>query len=602
MTVSMFPNSQNSNTNNKDFREQPINDGSRGIALKLETLSATYNNLLRQYNQASRNYIDYLHQQSNTPCGAYGPESTDISQSCYNHIWQNVNCTTQAPNVSPNSTLDELVGNAWQIATQTDYNSRETCYGSSGNAYIILGIGTDGRLYSRQGLDAPWQIINDNTYECQGISTMNNGQGLLGIGGYYIYQKSNYLSNWTGPVNNGCCVTSVAMSKDGTVVGVGLNNLLWSKPNLNGNWTQTSSSSEWVTYVCIAPDDSIFVVGGGGTIWKKKSYLNLPSQTWEYQGDNSCCVKAITIAPDGTFIAVGMDDRLYTKANYQDLSTPWQGPHDSENSSCCVTSITTVANPNYNSSQYNRTTKPNYNVGQQPLTSIGGQVFWGTGQAGSQSVYTDVNTVGECQALCSSTNNCTGATFNPTAHGQPMCWLRTGESKPIVGLDTDNAIIPKGVAMLNIMENINQQLIDINTQILDSVEKGEPVYNNEVISREQKAQELLQNYKSLQSEREKILKKVNEYEGLNQQHDDGNIMINHNYYSFILLFALVIGCIFILYKFSGSSTGSSVPVSPVLQSGGELGKSTYYVIFVIILVSLFIKYYPTISNFFAKLL
>lgn len=596
----MFPNSYNKDLNNKDlnnkdlsdqdFSVKPINDGSKGVVLNLETLSATYSNLLVQYNKASKNYISYLKQSSNTPCGRYGAESTGISQACYNYIWQNANCTTQTPNVSANSTLDSLIENAWQTATQTDYNSREKCYGNSGQPYTIIGVGVDGLLYSRQGLDGPWTLISDNTNGCIAICTINDGQGLLGVGGdYNVYQKTNYLSNWASAGNGSCCVTSVAMGQDGMIVGVGLNNVLWSKFGLGGDWNQTSSPGEWVSSVCIAPDGSIFVVGGGGTIWKKNSYLNLSSQQWQYVADG---VIAMTIAPDGTFIGIA-ENQLYTKANYQDMSSPWQGPYNSENSSCCVIGIATVANPNYNASDYNTTSQANFNI-DQPLTAIKGQAFWGSEQAGTQNVYTDIKTVGECQALCSNTDNCTGATFNPTAHGKPMCWLRSGEGQPIPGLETDNAIIPQGKNLLNIMENINQQLIDINGQILHNINNGQPAYNNESASREQKAHELLQNYKSLQSEREKIVKMVNDYENVNQADVDGNIMINTNYYSFVLLFALVIACIFILYKFSSSPSSLS---GENFQKGGELGGNVWYIIFLIIISILLVYYYSKVSTF-----
>ena len=282
---------------------QPDNSS---ITMDLENLKQEYSNLLIQYKSAVADYVNYLNVQSQQPCGPYTSNSKGIDQKCYEHIWSKAGCG--AGNVQPNAstswaqgqTLNGLINDSWLWATMTDYTHRMGCYGNPGNSYIIIGVGTDGFLYSKQGLDAPWQRIYDNTNGCKGICTMNDGKGLLGLGGYDVYYKNSYLENWIGTIQNPCCVISVAQAQDGTVVGVGTDNKLWSKSSLNGTWSQTASPGEWCAAVAIAPDGSIFVVGGGNQIWKKNSYKNLTSQNWQSMG--SCCVKSITIAPDGTFI------------------------------------------------------------------------------------------------------------------------------------------------------------------------------------------------------------------------------------------------------------------------------------------------------------
>ena len=445
---------------------------------------------------------------------------------------------------------------------------------NAGESYIIIGIGMSGDLWSRQGLNGAWNLINDNSDGCQGICTMNDGKGLLGIGGDNIYTKTNYTANWTGPIQNPCCVTSVAMGQDGTVVGVGTDNVLWTKPNLNGTWTNSSSPGEWVSYVTIAPDGSVFVIGSGNQIWKKNSYQNLPSQSWISQG--SCCVIAITIAPDGTFIGVGDDNQLYTKASYKDLSTSWQGPYSSQNSSCCVTGITTVIN--------------------SEMISIPGNVFWGSGQAGSQSVYTG-GTLEQCQALCSSTTNCSGATYNPTAHGQPMCWLRSGEGQLAPGLDTDNAIMPQNEEYLLTIESINNKLIATNQQIQQIIDQSEPIYNSIQTKNQEKNKELVKNYIQLTDEREKIAKMVKKYEDLDESQIQGELKITQNYYSYILLVIVAIGIVAILYKFSNVFTGGEETGEQTgEQTGGELSENTSVFLLIIIVVILLANYYTTIAT------
>ena len=566
---------------------------SNSIALNLETLSGQYQNLLIQYEQAVANYINYLNQEASQPCGEFNSNSTGINQRCYQYIWQQSGCgagTAQADastTWAQGMTLDGLINDSFLWSTMTDYNHRMGCYGNPGNTYIILCVGTDGNLYSRQGLDAPWQRINDDSNgNISSICTGADGQTIICTNVVNdIWIKPSWdAPNWQGPVQNPCCVMSVAQGQDETIVGVGMSYALWSKANLNGNWSQTASPGEWISSICIAPDGSIFAIGQGGQIWKKNSYQNLTSQQWQYQGSGTCCVKSITVAPDGTFIGVGTDDQLYTKASYTDLSTPWQGPFSTENSSCCAVSITTVANPNYNASNYNQASQPNYNIGAQPLTSVSGSTFWGT----SGISQNNSATLQECQASCSSTPGCTGATFNPTAYAQPMCWLRGGQGQISPGLESDNAIVQEGQQLLQIVQNINQQLTSVNQQIQEQTNNGQPLYDEQSTQRALKTSNLISQFIQLNEERERISQMVNEYQTLDEQQTEGNITISQKYYSFLLLLGLVIIVIILLYKF-GLSSPVTPTSPPLMQTGGELGTNTYYIIFGIVLVILIVK-------------
>ena len=84
---------------------------------------------------------------------------------------------------------------------------------------------------------------------------------------------------------------------------------------------------------------------------------------------------------------------------------------------------------------------------------------------------------------------------------------------------------------------------------------------------------------------------LNDYQTLDQDQTEGNLMINQNYYSFLLLLALAIVVIFLLYKFGMPSKASPGNLaSPPLQSGGQLGISTYYIILGIVLVILLVNF------------
>lgn len=233
---------------------------------------------------------------------------------------------------------------------------------------------------------------------------------------------------------------------------------------------------------------------------------------------------------------------------------------------------------------------PNY-------TTIQGKAFWGSGQAGAQSVY-NVNTTQQCQALCAKTSNCSGATFNPDINGEPMCWLRTGEGELVPALDTDNAIIPQAEEYLLTIESINNQLISTNQQIQNLINQSEPVYNSIQTKNQEKNKELIKNYKQLSVEREKITKMLSSYKDLDQTESQSELKITRNYYTYILLVALVIGAIFLLYKFLNVLTASETPqISEYYpQTGGELSEGTSVILLTIIVFILIGNYYTNLKT------
>jgi len=218
----------------------------------------------------------------------------------------------------------------------------------------------------------------------------------------------------------------------------------------------------------------------------------------------------------------------------------------------------------------------------QPMTQIKGSVYWGTTGVGQ----TNAGTIQDCQALCSNTPGCSGATFNQSDHGRPICWLRGGESSIVGGLPNDYAIIPKSKQLLLTMEDINQQLITVNTQIVNKIKASEPEFYKNNAEGTRKSQELVNNYKNLMKERAKLLELLDQYETLNNTEDENQIKITKNYYSYILLFILALVVSFLLFKisYSGSINTSSI------QYGGELGINAYYILFVIIIIIIIINY------------
>ena len=224
------------------------------------------------------------------------------------------------------------------------------------------------------------------------------------------------------------------------------------------------------------------------------------------------------------------------------------------------------------------------NPNDQTMSSIQGSTYWGTSSIGENIS----SSLQQCEASCANTAGCTGATFNPPHDGQVNCFLRGGDSNLSLGSDNDYAIIPTSQKLLLIIQNINQQLTDVNSQIQEKTNSSQPLYNEQSEQRGLQTTELIGQFIQLNQEREKINQMLDEYQTLDQAQTQGDIMINQNYYSFLLLLGLAIVILIILYKFGFSSTTENIP--PVLQSGGELGINAYYIIFGIIIVAFFLHF------------
>jgi len=170
------------------------------------------------------------------------------------------------------------------------------------------------------------------------------------------------------------------------------------------------------------------------------------------------------------------------------------------------------------------------------LTSLKGRTWWGSKGVKEGSV----DTIEDCENMCSSADNCSGATFNTVKH---YCWARSGEGVITTGMDNDYAIITKQKAALNVMKGLNDKLINLTNQISSEIQKS----NNQVESQDKekdiKQMKLNNTYQKLLEHKLEMEKQIQEYYSLDEENTDQSLFVNQknlSYRFWILLTILVL--------------------------------------------------------------
>ena len=193
------------------------------------------------------------------------------------------------------------------------------------------------------------------------------------------------------------------------------------------------------------------------------------------------------------------------------------------------------------------------------LTTVENSAFTGSGTINTNPV----SSISDCTTACSSNTSCSGATFTTTNNN---CTLSSGSGN-IVNATNSTAIVQKGLYYTYQLQNLNQQLMDINEQINNSVNQSNTQYQNNLGQINERGQALQQNYLVLTGDRDRINIMVREFETLNEAQQNSDINVTMNYYNYIVLLFVAIFLVCLLLRFS-------VPSEQV--GGGDRGGNSKY--------------------------
>jgi len=117
------------------------------------------------------------------------------------------------------------------------------------------------------------------------------------------------------------CASLERKVSDGTnMVGVTCDNKLATKTRAHGDWTRAKGSC-CVQSVAVLADGTLLGVGEDKMLYTKKSPR---VGEWEGPLENTCCIKTVAVMPDGTILATNRDEELLIKTDLTDLETEWK--------------------------------------------------------------------------------------------------------------------------------------------------------------------------------------------------------------------------------------------------------------------------------------
>jgi hypothetical protein len=164
---------------------------------------------------------------------------------------------------------------------------------------------------------------------------------------------------------------------------------------------------------------------------------------------------------------------------------------------------------------------------------------------------TEQQTIGMCQASCSSNSKCSGATYVPD---WKACGLATGDGN-IIARVGGYAILTRLKYVTTQLGEVNRQLIILNDKIQNAI-KTQPNNNlDNVVNKNNNLHDrLITNYKELNAQRDELNQLILKYDNINGNMKDTSLEVNQqmlNYRLYTIILALLL-CLIVMV-FGGMS-------------------------------------------------
>jgi hypothetical protein len=197
---------------------------------------------------------------------------------------------------------------------------------------ILIGIDKDNIVYIKNDLNDPWKELKDKMLS---IAQIHDGT-LVGVGlDNSLYTKPDIFSGTWTPAQSDVKLIMIKYLSDNTVAGISVDNKLYIKTDISG----------WILYTGEQPilisieqlQDGLFVaVGKDNVVYTKGRSI---SDKW-IPDPGVTKMQSISQLSNKTIIGVGQDGYLYTTKNIKsNTATDWSRIHNS----CCLHTINSMS-------------------------------------------------------------------------------------------------------------------------------------------------------------------------------------------------------------------------------------------------------------------
>lgn len=240
-------------------------------------------------------------------------------------------------------------------------NVQENFENSSGqqvtpNDFTLVAVGYANQLYVQDVIGGVWYANSPAVQNSQAVidvAVMPNGS-LIGVGtDNQLYSRQTLNSSWVNMNINGKWIGVSVMNDGKNLLLVGQNNSLYVL-NLNnpGVATQTDYFTSIVKAIQLQ-NGQVLGITIAGTLWTRNDLMNVPtstiqsgSSTWSEVPNNNCCAKSVAQAPNGSIIILDMNGKIQVA---QTLGAPW-----TMTQACCFSAIAVMPIPPQNINGYSR--------------------------------------------------------------------------------------------------------------------------------------------------------------------------------------------------------------------------------------------------------
>ncbi|XP_077977263.1 uncharacterized protein LOC144432843 [Glandiceps talaboti] len=211
--------------------------------------------------------------------------------------------------------------------------------GESYGGPAMYGV-CDGKLFQRDSTVGKWAKSTPISCCVTSVKVLPDGS-FIGVGiDEQLYTKKNANSDWTGPIDDSCCIQDVTVMADGTILGISKKMKIMTRAGIDGKWVKVKQS-KGAKRIDVFPDGRILGLSKSGKL-KTRDGVTGKWKAYKTKGEKMI---DISIQPDGSVFGVGKSTKglhvlnMNTGTDKDEWSDVLENTHND-----CVQTITSPGN------------------------------------------------------------------------------------------------------------------------------------------------------------------------------------------------------------------------------------------------------------------